>query len=574
MFEIVSSLLKYAFTIVIYLFILNIIRLILLDIRSMGEKSEQNGFFRYYLKLVSVQGIPDYRVEGIYPLAGDTSIGRSPESTICIGDSFLSISHAILVKKRKAFCLKDNDSMNGTYLNGRRLGVKPVRLKDGDKIVLGRTEFLFVEWGTPLVLFLVFSLMIYILESDLRIFLLNALVAITAGTVGTVFIEHIRVRVEAWINPWKDISGKGYLSNRYDGHAIMDIVAKIEGYEPAGADLSLTIDNDLQTKAEKLMRNLKGAVVVMNPKTGEILAMVSKPDFNPNSSKLESKWKTLVESPDAPFMPRATLGMYAPGSTFKVVISAAAIENGMSGMKFKDNGVTTIDGKEFRNAGGEAYGELDLEGAPVVSSNAFFATLGADLGFKNLKDASMSFGLQKNIPFELPVNMSSFPYKEMSKTDMASVGIGQGKILVTPLQMALIASCIANDGVMMKPWLVKGVKTVTGITLHEGLPSELFRSVSQDTAVAVKDMMVGVVENGTGKNSRINGISVAGKTGTAQNESTEEGKGKEHAWFIGFAPADDPVVAVAVIAEFSGSSGGSLCAPIARELMKACLGTN
>jgi peptidoglycan glycosyltransferase len=370
-----------------------------------------------------------------------------------------------------------------------------------------------------------------------------------------------------------EASYNSYLSNKYDIHAILDISGRIAGYEPSGANMSLTIDHRLQARAEQLLRNIKGAAVVMNPKTGEILAMVSKPDFNPNGKELEKNWTSLVESPDAPFLPRATQGMYAPGSTFKVVASAAAVENGLSDTTFEDSGLITIDGKQFRNSGGSAYGKLDIKGALTVSCNTFFAKLGVDLGFKNLRDAALSFGFEKEIPFDLPVKRSIFPYNEMGQADMASVGIGQGKLLATPLQMAMVASCIANDGIMMKPWLVKRVATVNGIQLHAGGPSVLYRSVSPETAASVRDMMIEAVERGTGKSARIKGVHVAGKTGTAQNELTDREKNKEHAWFIGFAPAEDPEVAVAVIAEYSGSSGGSLCAPIARELLSEYLGS-
>jgi len=362
-----------------------------------------------------------------------------------------------------------------------------------------------------------------------------------------------------------------YLSNRYDAHTLMDILAKLEGFDPAGANLTLTLDHNLQAQAEKLMRNLKGAVVVMNPRTGEILAMVSKPDFDPTGSKLEASWRTLVESPDSPFLSRATQGLYAPGSTFKVVVSASALDHGLADKVYKDTGITTIDGKEFRNAGGKAYGEINLSQALSVSSNTYFARLGTDLGASALKKAAEAFGLEKDVPFELPFNKSRFPYKEMSQTDLASVGIGQGKILVTPLHMAMIASSIANDGVMMQPWLVKDIKTVNDITLQEGKPRVLAQPISAQTAQALKEMMVDVVKSGTGKKAAIKGITVAGKTGTAQNETTGGEKEQEHAWFIGFAPADDPTVAVAVIAEYSGSSGGDLCAPIAGKLMAAWL---
>lgn len=145
MFEIVSSLLKYAFAIIIYLFILNIMRLIFLDIRSMSERGKAKSASGSCLKLLSTQGAPDYKVEEFYPLIGDASIGRMPVNTICLADAFLTETHAILKKKRKTYYLKDNRSLNGTYLNGKRLGAKPVRLRDGDRIIAGRTEFLYVK---------------------------------------------------------------------------------------------------------------------------------------------------------------------------------------------------------------------------------------------------------------------------------------------------------------------------------------------------------------------------------------------------------------------------------------------
>lgn len=144
MFEIVSSVLKYVFTIIIYIFILNIIRLILLDIRSMSEKSKTVETLRYHLRCIGIQGVQGFRLDEVYPLDGDVSIGRMPENTLWIDDSFLSTTHALLIKKRKGYYLKDNTSTNGTFYNGKRLGKKAVRLKNGDKIRLGSMEFLFV----------------------------------------------------------------------------------------------------------------------------------------------------------------------------------------------------------------------------------------------------------------------------------------------------------------------------------------------------------------------------------------------------------------------------------------------
>jgi hypothetical protein len=145
MFEIISSILKYAFTIIIYIFIFNVIRLILIDIRSMNEKTKTRESGHSYLKLVSVHGVLDFKIEEIYLLESDTSVGRSKENTICLDDTFLSASHAVFIKKKNGFYVKDSGSTNGTALNGKRIGVKPVRLKDGDRITLGRSEFLFVN---------------------------------------------------------------------------------------------------------------------------------------------------------------------------------------------------------------------------------------------------------------------------------------------------------------------------------------------------------------------------------------------------------------------------------------------
>ncbi|HHW47653.1 MAG TPA: peptidoglycan glycosyltransferase [Clostridiaceae bacterium] len=360
-----------------------------------------------------------------------------------------------------------------------------------------------------------------------------------------------------------------YLLGMDDSSAVLSIKDKLTGNAREGNDIYLTIDHELQEKAYNLLGDRKGAIVAMNPKTGEILAMVSKPDFNPDDSELEKNWSNMIDDEDAPFLTRATQGLYTPGSTYKVVIGAAAVENNLSDKIYEDKGTATIDGKKISNSGGKAYGKIDIKTAMAVSSNVVFATIGCELGEDNLKEIAQRVGLGASIPFDIPVSQSAFKYNRMSNADMAAVGIGQGKILVTPLHMALITSAIANDGVMMKPILVSRVERRSGIVLKRQKPSELYRIMSPETASHVKDMMVEVVESGTGKKAAVKGIKVAGKTGTAENELTARQKNKEHAWFIGFAPADDPQIAVAVILEYSGSTGGSAAAPIARDLISA-----
>jgi len=358
-----------------------------------------------------------------------------------------------------------------------------------------------------------------------------------------------------------------YLLGTNESSLVFNLKNKLTGSEREGNDLYLSIDHELQALASKLMGNKKGSVVALDPKTGEVLAMVSKPDFDPREGKLAENWNNMVEDEEAPFLPRAIQGLYVPGSTYKVVVGAAAIENGLDSRIFEDKGAITVDGKKISNAGGKAYGKINLKTALAVSSNAVFAQIGAELGEDKLKDISDRFGVGKDIPFDLPVGQSSMQYKKMSKTDMAAVGIGQGKILVTPLHMALISAAVANKGVMMRPFLVSRIVTPEGVVLKGPRPGELYQVMSAETASALKNMMCEVVEKGTGRNAAIKGIKVAGKTGTAENELTARQKDKEHAWFIGFAPADDPQIAVAVILEYSGSSGGKSAAPIARELM-------
>ncbi|HEX9062765.1 MAG TPA: penicillin-binding transpeptidase domain-containing protein [Clostridia bacterium] len=369
--------------------------------------------------------------------------------------------------------------------------------------------------------------------------------------------------------------GKSLLESKYNNDLldihefspIRDIKEKLDGGEKTGNNLYLTLDHNLQLKAAQLIGNRNGAVVVMRPKTGEVLAMVSKPDFDPNSTMLAQHWQEMVESTAHPFLPRATQGLYVPGSTFKVLAAAAAVENGMDGRTFNDKGSIVIDGKRINNFAGHVYGVLDLKSALAMSSNVAFSQIGVDLGEKNLKDITNRAGMNKEITFDLSVNSSRFPYKSMSKNDMAAVGMGQGKLQVTPLYMAMLASGIANNGTMMKPYLVDKVVSNSNNTLRTAKPEVFSRVMAPETAAKVKSMMQYVVEAGTGGGAAIDGIKVAGKTGTAENELSGVEKNKEHAWFICFAPADDPQVAVSVVLEYSGSTGGEAAAPIARGLI-------
>jgi penicillin-binding protein A len=340
---------------------------------------------------------------------------------------------------------------------------------------------------------------------------------------------------------------------------------QISGEMVKGNNLVLTIDHEIQKAAEKHMKGKTGAAAVLNPMTGEILALVSKPDFNPNT--LIADWPNLVNNEESPLLNRSISGMYPPGSTYKTVITAAVLENlDIVDPNYEDRGSITIDGYTLSNYDKKAHGLLDLKKSLVLSSNVNYARMSVGLGREIITEISTRFFMDKSVGGDLPIKQSRFSYgNSMGPTDLAAVGIGQGKLLVTPIHMALVASVFANEGLMVTPGIVREVQNPQGRVLQRMSINET-RVVSSEIANEVKNMMTAVVDQGTGKNARISGIKVAGKTGTAENPS-----GESHAWFIGFAPADHPRMAVAVILEKEGRTGGAAAAPIARAIIQDAL---
>ncbi|MBR4029997.1 MAG: penicillin-binding protein 2, partial [Clostridia bacterium] len=311
-----------------------------------------------------------------------------------------------------------------------------------------------------------------------------------------------------------------------------------------------------------------GAVVALEPNTGEVLCMYSYPNFNPSDEILSEQWESLTANKDAPFLQRATSGLYTPGSVMKTIWTSAAIENNIDFGVFDDEGEIEIDGKTFKNAKGKAYGEIDLKKGFAVSSNVAFIRLSDMLGTKVMTDYAEKFMFDTKVAFELSTETPKFGHDEkMSRTERASVSIGQGRILTTPLHMAMVCGAIANDGVMMQPYLVEKSVGSNGLVTFSGKSTILKRVIKTSTASELKDYMIEVVKSGTGTNAKINGVTVAGKSGTAETgENT-----KDHSWFIAFAPAENPTIAVAVVLEHGGSGGGSAAAPIAREIIKTWL---
>lgn len=355
-----------------------------------------------------------------------------------------------------------------------------------------------------------------------------------------------------------------YLLNRNGNKTLNSIKNLLNKEEKVGNNLVLTIDTAIQERARELLRegNKKGAIVLMNPKNGEIYAMVSLPDFN--SETIVKDWESINAKRDGPLVNRATDGLYPPGSTFKIVTAAALLENPSIDQSYVDTGVQTIDGKDFKNAKpDEENGKVNLKTAFAESLNTYFVSKGVDLGQSNLRAEAEKFMFERKIDFDLPVKRSKFDQgKKLPLATLASSAMGQGNVESTPLNMALVASTIANDGKMVKPILVKEIESKSGSTIRKAETEIMSEVLSPEVSNTIKDMMIDVVNKGSGTNAYIKGIQVAGKTGTAENAT-----GKNHAWFVGFMPAKDPKLAVAVVLQEEDDWGGTAAAPIARDLL-------
>ncbi|MFD3155736.1 peptidoglycan D,D-transpeptidase FtsI family protein [Haloimpatiens sp. FM7330] len=340
--------------------------------------------------------------------------------------------------------------------------------------------------------------------------------------------------------------------------------------EKRGYDLVTTLDYNLQKKAFDFLGDKKGAVVALNPKTGEILAMVSKPTFNPN--KIEEQWSEITKNKDVPLLNRAVSGMYPPGSIFKTVTAVSALENidNIMTRNFKDRGKLVFNKSEsLSNYNGEVLGNVNFEKAYVHSSNVVFGSLGIELGNDKLKKTAEKFYFNKDIPSDgITIDNSKFPqYKDYEKGNIAQSAIGQSAVLATPIQMALVASTIANNGVMMKPMLVNKVVDHNKKIIKEVKSSEISRVTSEENAEIMKKFMRKVVTSGTGRAANVWNVKICGKTGTADHKDNKNGKSRPHSWFIGFGPYEDPKIAVAVIVE-EGGQGGGTAARIASKIIQ------
>ena len=359
---------------------------------------------------------------------------------------------------------------------------------------------------------------------------------------------------------------------------------RLKGATIKGNGLRLTLNRRAQQTALDSLGSRCGAVVALEPSTGKVLVMASSPTYDPNLVEEHFGRVTGVRAdckrPDA-LLNRATSGLYAPGSTFKVVTASAALDSARftPRSEFVDPGYCEVYGKRVLNYDTtRPFGRLNLHEALVNSVNSVFCNVGKELGAKKIVEYSKRFGFYELPPLETPANERApsglykgtklFDPKEDSEVDPGRFAFGQERLLVTPEQMAMVAGTIANNGVLMEPYVVDRVVAPDGSIVVRGKPKELGRAVKPETAQQVAAMMEDVVERGTGTAAKIPGVTVGGKTGTAETGIA----GLNTTWFIAFAGRGKPEVAIAVVVEQQNSTGGVVAAPVARDVLEALLG--
>jgi penicillin-binding protein A len=359
----------------------------------------------------------------------------------------------------------------------------------------------------------------------------------------------------------------------------------LSGREPRGGTVELTLDRALQQTAAQALAGRRGAVVALDPRTGAVRAMVTSPSYDPNAltshdpAKIRTAYQKLTKDPRQPLVNRASQFTYPPGSVFKIVTAAAALESG----RYRPDSVIDsprelklpLTNRTLKNFGGSSCGgdKIAFIEAFERSCNADFGAIGLTLGADRLRAQSEKFGLNATPDLGIAAAASRYP-DEVDQPQTALTAIGQFDVRVTPLQMAMIAAGVANDGVVMRPHVVARTLSPDLEVLDATQPAEAGRAVSKPVADALTAMMTAVVNgaNGTGSRAAIPGVTVAGKTGTAQ-----QGEGRPpHAWFVGFAPAEAPTIAVAVVIEDGGdagseATGGRVAAPVARAVIERAL---
>jgi peptidoglycan glycosyltransferase len=376
------------------------------------------------------------------------------------------------------------------------------------------------------------------------------------------------------------------LAGTDDSLFVRRVIDLLTGTQPKGGSVKLTLNAKAQRAAYQGLQQTggKGAVVAIDPTTGAILALVSSPSFDPNllashsPAEVRKNYERLSTMKSKPMLNRALRQTYPPGSTFKIVTTAAALESGQYSADSEVNNDAELDLPQttatlpnYNHGPCSPTGSATLTQALMYSCNVAFGEIGLDLGADALKQQAEKFGF--NEAFEVPMRSvaSRFP-ENLNEPQTAQAAIGQFDVRATPLQMAMVAATVANGGRLMAPYLVQELRAPDTSILETAKQRELGAAISPQTASTIAQMMTDVVDKGTGSNAQIEGVKVAGKTGTAQTGPNQP----PHAWFISFAPSDnDPKVAVAVVIENGGGapeiSGNELAAPIARKVMEAVL---
>ncbi len=361
----------------------------------------------------------------------------------------------------------------------------------------------------------------------------------------------------------------------------------VQRVEPrSGFNLHLTLDGRVQRIAEESLRGKAGALLAMNPSTGEILAMVSQPAYDPNQFSQHmtpEQWRTLASDPKHPMQNRGLQGQYAPGSIFKLVTALAGLEKGAitPDTRFSCNGSFALGSHTFHDWKKGGHGTLDLLGGIANSCNIYFYNTALKTGVEEIARVARELGLGARPGMGLDEEARGvIPSPDARQRSAAGwysgntvmAGIGQGMVTVTPMQVLIMVSAIANGGTIYRPWVVRRVETLDREAIEEYGP-EIIRRVNLDPShlAVVRQGMQAVVSEGTGGRARIPGVAVAGKTGTAQvvrKGGPLKRDHRDHAWFVAFAPADDPQIAVVVLVEHAGF-GGAVAAPIARSVLDA-----
>jgi peptidoglycan glycosyltransferase len=363
----------------------------------------------------------------------------------------------------------------------------------------------------------------------------------------------------------------------------VSLLDELRGRQQEGDDVVTNLDPAAQRVALAGLEAIGfGAVVAIEPDSGRVRVLASNPPFDPNT--IPERIGELNDDPTSPLLNRGTQGLYPPGSTFKVVTAAAGLDSGAidAGSTIDAPGVLDVQGQPLANDFNQDFGPIGLDTALTNSVNTWFAQLGEEVGSDTLFEYMEAFGLGSTPAIDLPEDQvytsGVFEVDTLlgrgDPVDVARVSIGQERLLVTPLQMAEVAAAVANEGRLMRPQIWSRVVDTDGRVTKRLDPSQYSQPIDEETAADLTTAMEGVVREGTGTNAAIPGIDVAGKTGTAETPFNESCGGGDlnQAWFIGFAPADDPEIAIAATVECTSAFGGDVAAPIFREVAEAILG--